>query len=352
MAGASIQNVRIGGISACVPKRVEENSDYELLSEDERRRVIQTTGIERRRTASNDICTSDLCFAAAEELLEELQWNRDEITAIVFVTQTPDYVLPATAVLLQNRLRLPKTALALDVNLGCSGYVYGLQVLASLMSAGGLAKGLLLVGDTISRTTSARDRSVAPLFGDGGSATALEFAAGANPMHFDFGSDGSGGEVIMIPGGAMRNPFGGQSLAVAEIAEGVARNQCQLALDPMEVFNFSIRAVPKTVQNALALAGKSVDGIDAFVFHQANLFMNEVIRKKLKIPEEKVPYSLREYGNTSSASIPLTIVSRLRERIAAEPLSLLLCGFGVGLSWATACVSTDAIVCPSVVELG
>ena len=297
------------------------------------------------------MCTSDLCVAAAEALLDELKWNRDDITAVVFVTQTPDYVLPATAVVMQDRLKLPKTALALDVNLGCSGYVYGLQVLASLLSAGGLAKGLLLVGDTISRTTSARDRSVAPLFGDGGSATALEFVNDAPTMHFDFGSDGSGSEVIMIPHGAMRKPFSEQSLLVADISEGVARNGCQLALDPMEVFNFSIRAVPKTVQNALALAGRSVEEIDAFVFHQANLFMNEVIRKKLKIPEEKVPYSLREFGNTSSASIPLTIVAALRSRIASERMSLLLCGFGVGLSWATVCVDTDSIVCPAVVEV-
>ncbi|MEA2325861.1 MAG: 3-oxoacyl-[acyl-carrier-protein] synthase, partial [Thermoanaerobaculia bacterium] len=267
-------------------------------------------------------------------------------------TQTPDYILPATAVRLQDRLHLSRTALALDINLGCSGYVYGLQVLASLLSAGGLKRGLLLVGDTSSKIISARDRSVATLFGDAGSATALEFAAGAGAMHFDFGSDGSGYEAIIITHGGQRNPVDAQSLNLVDFGEGIERNQCQLVLDGMEVFNFSIREVPKTIRQAMALAGKTIDDVDAFVLHQANRFMNEVIRKKLKIPAEKMPYSLGEFGNTSSASIPLTIVAGLRERVTASKMSLILSGFGVGLSWATACVNTDRIVCLPVVEVG
>jgi 3-oxoacyl-[acyl-carrier-protein] synthase-3 len=348
---ASLQNVRIVGISACVPKHVEENAHYQLLSLEERQRVIQSTGIQTRRTAAGQQCTSDLCFAAAEALLSELTWSRDEIDAVVFVTQTPDYTLPATAILLQDRLRLPKTSLALDINLGCSGYVYGLQVLASLLSAGGLRKGLLLVGDTMSKIISHRDRSVATLFGDAGTATALELAAGAPAMHFDFGSDGSGYEAIMIPDGQQRHPFNAQSLAVVDVADGISRSRCQLVLEGVDVFNFSIREVPKTVRNVLLLAGKEIDDIDAFVFHQANLFMNELIRKKLKIPIEKVPYSLRDFGNTSSATVPLTMVAGLRDRIMTSNMSVILCGFGVGLSWATACIETDRIVCPPIIEL-
>lgn len=350
MATASVHNVRVAGISACVPEHVEHNSEYPLLTPEERAKILKTTGIERRRMAPSDLCTSDLCVAAASTLLDELAWSRDEVDAVVLVTQSPDYTVPATAPILQDRLGFPKTCLAFDINLGCSGYTYGLQVVASLLSAGNLRKGLLLVGDTPSKTVSPRDRSSATLFGDAAAATALETTPGA-VMHFDFGSDGSGYEAIIIPDGGLRNPVGPESLEVVQIDEGIARNRCQLILDGVEVFNFSIREVPKTVRNLMAVAEKEVSDVDAFVFHQANLFMNDLIRKKLKLPEDKVPSTLREYGNTSSASIPLTIVSELRSRITDGPLSLVLCGFGVGLSWATVYLETDRVVCPPIVEV-
>ena len=350
MATSSIQNVRLAGISACVPKGVQKNEDFDLISPEDRQKLIQTTGIANRRIALKEQCTSDLCFSAAEALLEDLQWNRDEIDAIVLVTQSADYTVPATAPILQDRLRLPKSCLAFDMNLGCSGYTYGLQVVGSLLSAGKLRKGLLLVGDTPSKTVSARDRSAATIFGDAGAATALETHEGAT-MHFDFGSDGSGYAAIIIPDGGLRNPVGYESLEMVDVDEGITRNRCQLILDGVEVFNFSIREVPKTVRSLMTFANRSVDDIDAFVFHQANLFMNDLIRKKLKLPAEKVHYTLREYGNTSSASIPLTIVSELRSEMVARKMSLVLCGFGVGLSWATSYVETDRISCPPIVEV-
>ncbi len=350
MATASISNVRVAGIAACVPKHSDSNADYDLLTVDERLKVIKTTGIEHRRVAAAGQTTSDLCYGAAECLLDDLRWNREEVDALVLVTQTPDYTVPATGPLLQDRLRLPKSCLAFDVNLGCSGYTYGLQVVASLLSAGNLRKGLLLVGDTPSKTVSSRDRSAATLFGDAGAATALEFVQDS-VMHFDFGSDGRGYEAIIIPDGGQRNPFTAQSLDVVELEEGIARNRCQLILDGVEIFNFSIREVPKTVRSVMAVAQKDLRDVDAFVFHQANFFMNDLIRKKLKIPEDKVPYTLGEFGNTSSASIPLTIVARLGSRMTAGKMSLVLSGFGVGLSWASIYLETNRIACPPVVEV-
>lgn len=350
MATASIHDVRVAGISACVPRRIESNHDYPFLSPEERLKVIQTTGIERRRMASSDQCTSDLCLGAANALLEDLKWNRDEIDVLVLVTQTADYTVPATAPILQDRLGLAKTCLTFDVNLGCSGYTYGLQVVSSLLSAGNLRKGLLLVGETPLKTVSSQDRTVATLFGDAGAATALEVAPG-HVMHFDAGSDGRGYEAIIIPDGGQRNPVGVTSLDMVEVEEGIIRNRCQLALDGVEVFNFSIREVPRTVRSLMSFAKKEIDEIDAFVFHQANLFMNDLIRKKLKIPPEKVPNSLRDYGNTSSASIPLTIVTELRSRMMEERMCLILCGFGVGLSWSTTYVETDRISCPPLLEV-
>ena len=350
MSTSAIQNVRFAGVSACVPREVRKNEDFELLSPEERQKVIQTTGIASRRVAAPGQCTSDLCYSAAEALLEDLQWQRDEIDVVVLVTQSADYTVPATAPILQDRLRLPKGCLALDINLGCSGYTYGLQVVGSLLSAGKLRKGLLLVGDTPSKTVSPRDRSAATIFGDAGAATALESKEGS-AMYFDFGSDGSGYEAIMIPDGGLRNPVGEESLVMVDVSEGITRNRCQLILDGVEVFNFSIREVPKTVRSLMAFANRTVEDVDAFVFHQANLFMNDLIRKKLKLPVEKVPYTLRDYGNTSSASIPLTIVSELRADILARRMALVLCGFGVGLSWATAYVEAEGISCPPIVEV-
>jgi 3-oxoacyl-[acyl-carrier-protein] synthase III len=350
MATSSIENVRLAGISACVPRGVTNNEDLELIPPEERKKLIQTTGIVHRRVAERDQCTSDLCFSAAEALLEDLQWQRDEVDAVVLVTQSSDYTVPATAPILQDRLRLSKQCLAFDINLGCSGYTYGLQVVGSLLSAGKLRRGLLLVGDTPSKTVSPQDRSAAPIFGDGGAATALEYHGGST-MHFDSGSDGSGYAAIIIPDGGLRNPVGSESLAMVEIDPGITRNRCQLILDGVEVFNFSMREVPRTVRNLMEFAQFSVDDIDAFVFHQANLFMNDLIRKKLKLPAEKVPYTLRQYGNTSSASIPLTIVSELRDAMISRDMSLVLCGFGVGLSWATSYIRTDRISCPPIVEV-
>ena len=350
MGTASVHNVGIAGIAACVPRHVANNHDNPYLSAEEREKTIRTTGIEYRRVASSEQCTSDLCAKAAEGLLQELDWSAGEIDALVFVSQTADYPLPATAPLLQHRLGMPKSCLALDINLGCSGYTYGLQVLSSLLSAGGLKRGLLLVGDTSTKIISPTDRSVATLFGDAGSATALEHRPGA-VMHFDFGTDGGGFEAIIIPDGGQRSPVSDRSLVVAQLEEGIARNRCQLALDGVEVFNFSIREVPRTVRNVLSLAGKQAEEIDAFVFHQANRFMNELIGKKLKVAPERIPSTLRDFGNTSSASIPLTIVARLRPAITETRMTLVLSGFGVGLSWSTAFIETDRISCPAVMEI-
>lgn len=350
MALFSIKDVRIAGVSACVPKGRASNIDSQLLSLEDRQKLIKTTGIEHRRVATPEQCTSDLCFAAADQLLKTLAWQRDEIDVIVFVSQTADYYLPATSFLLQNRLGLGRHVVAFDVSLGCSGFTQGLSIVAGLLSASGLRKGLLLCGDTPSKSVSPDDRSAALLFGDAGAAAALISTPGQR-MVFDVGSDGAGWQAINIPDGGYRNPITAASLETVRVDEGIARNRTQLALDGVEIFNFALREVPKTVRSVMDHVGATTDGVDAFVFHQANLLMNDMIRKKLKVPAEKVFYSLRDYGNTSSASIPLTMVTELGSRLESGPQRLLLCGFGVGLSWATTYAETDAIACPALVEL-
>lgn len=350
MAILNIPHARIAGISACVPPQSESNRDYHLLSEKEQEQLIKTTGIAHRRMAQPGTTTSDLAFVAAEKLLDELQWKKDEIQALVLVTQSFDYLVPATSTILQDRLGLPKSCMALDINLGCSGYVYGLSVITSLMAAGTIQKALFLVGDVSSVTTSYKDKSTYPLFGDAATATALEYQPNAQPIVFNLQTDGSGYDAIIIPDGGVRNSASPDSFTNTKYAEGIERNRLQVALNGIEVFNFSLREVVPNIKKLLKEIDKKVDQADALVFHQANRLINETLRKMLKAQSDQVPYSLQDFGNTSSASIPLTLVTQMRKRLQTEKLNLLFSAFGIGLSWGSAWLTTDRIVVPALIE--
>lgn len=335
MATFSINNIAIKGISCCVPKNTERNVDLDILTQEEIQKFIDATGVEERRIASKEICTSDLCCEAAEKLIKDLKWHKEEIEILVFVTQTADYILPVSAAILQDRLGLSTNCIAFDVPLGCSGYVYGMSIIASMMNAAGIKKGLLLAGDTISKIISKYDKSTLPLFGDAGSATALELTNSSSEMMFDLGSDGSGFKTIIIPHGGSRNRMNIDSLQVDKFDEGIERSSCDLVLDGMDVFSFGISQAPKTVNKLLDTYSLDKEKIDYFVFHQANMMMNSKIAKKLSLPADKVPYSLKKFGNTSSATIPLTIVTELEEQLKQKDANFIFCGFGVGLSWGT-----------------
>ena len=351
MALFSVPNVKIEGISAAVPKEKFSNWDYDKLTEAERRMLIKTTGVETKRIAPLGLTTSDLCFAAAEKLIEELQWRKEDIQVLVFLSQSPDYYLPATAIILQDRLNLPKSCMAFDIGLGCSGFPYGLSIISSLLSTTGLKKGLLVMGDVSSATCSYDDKSTFPLFGDAGTVTAVSFDDSAVPFSFNLNSDGSGYEAIMIKDGGIRNLISEASLSKVKVSEGIERSSLNLALNGLDVFNFSISRVPEAVREFYDFTHSSERDYDFFIMHQANLLMNETIRKKLKFDSSKVPYSIREYGNTSSASIPLTIVTELGDLVKREKASLLCTGFGVGLSWGVVSIHLDKIVCPPLIEI-
>lgn len=350
MANSQINNVKISGVSACVPKHIEENSLNNLFTADELIKVCETTGVYRRRTTVEGVTTSDLCVKSATQLISDLNWDKSEIEVLVFVTQTPDYRNPATSCIIQDRLGLKTSCMALDVSLGCSGYVYGLSIIGSLMSAGKLKKGLLLVGDTANQTSSPLDKSRALLFGDAGAATALEYDETAEPMLFDFGTDGSGYQAIYTPHSGFRNRVKPESFEMVDYGGGVVRAKVHSWLDGLEVFSFGISRAPKTVKSLWGYFGKSAEDFDYFLFHQANKQMNEKIRMKLDLSAEKVPYNLADFGNCSSASIPLLMVTNLKDELEVKSLNLLMCGFGVGLSWGTAAVNTKNIICSALVE--
>ncbi len=352
MALFQAENVRIAGIASAVPKTVEYNRDYDWIGGKERELFIKTVGVEERHVAPGGLATSDLCEAAARDIMKGLDWSPEEIQLLIFISQSRDYIIPATAGILQDKLGIPKTCMAFDIGLGCSGYVYGLSVAASLMSTSGIKKGLLMVGDVSTRNTSYKDKSTYPLFGDAGTVTALEFDKDAPPMAFNLQTDGSGYDAIIIPDGGIRN-FASKEMTFEEekINDGIIRHRLHIALDGMKVFQFSLREVQPNVITLLEKIDKEIDDIDYFIFHQANKLMNESIRKKLKIEAEKYPYSIATYGNTSSASIPLTINATINEEAGSGKLKMLFSGFGVGLSWGSAYVETDRIFCPPVIEI-
>lgn len=345
MAFFKINHVRIAGMAGGVPSSVVSNAAGIASSNDyDAQAFIESTGVAERRV-SPVLTTADLCYAAAERLMADLAWNKEEISVLIFVTQTPDYIEPATACILQDRLGLSKECYAEDISLGCSGWVYGLSNVASLIASGGCKKALLMVGDGKRRNPDEDD----PLFGWAGVVTALEYDEKAEPMMFHFGTDGSGFDAIIIPDGGSRYQVSDDSFKYREV-EGHRWNRLQTWMKGMDVFSFGITTAPKSVKKLAEHFGFDHSSYDYLVLHQANMKMNNMIAKKLKFENEKVPSSMYHYGNTSSASIPLTIVTELKEEVA-KPTKLLCCGFGIGLSWGTVALSVDKVVVSDLVEV-
>lgn len=345
MAFLKFNNIRIAGISAGVPKNIINNLEIKSFSKDyDSSAFVETTGVKERRI-DDRYTTSDLCCAAADQLINDLQWKKTDIDGIIFVSQTTDYYLPATACIVQNRLGLSKECYAEDIVLGCSGWVYGLSTAVSLMSTGGMNKVLLMAGDA-KRHTKSDD----PLFGHAGTVTALEYVEGDAGFKFHFGTDGSGFDAIIIPDGGCRNVVTPSSFQEEEI-DGKMYNRLQTRMNGMDVFSFGISTAPKSVKKLGEHFGFDYLDNDYFIFHQANMKMNNQIIKKLKLPKEKVPSCMYNFGNTSSASIPLTIVTQLKDKIEEKPTKFICCGFGVGLSWGTVAFETKNIIISSLVEL-
>lgn len=351
MANFKIENIALKGIACCVPKTTEKTENYPFASEQEYKTFVNGTGIVERRVADDAICTSDMCFAAAEQLLNDLGIDKNQIKVLVFVSQSPDYLLPATAVILQDRLNLPKSCLAFDVGLGCSGYVYGFSIAGSLLQNMESGYALLLAGDKSTISSHKNDKSTRPLFGDAGSATLLEKQKNGAPIFFNLQSDGSGHEAIIIRGGGTRLPYAQANLEDQEIENGIVRNDLSLEMNGVDVFNFSLKEVKPNIVELLENANKTLDNIDFFVMHQANKFLNETVRKKIKFPLEKTPYSIAEFGNTSSSSIPLTLTTQLSKELVNKRLNLLLSGFGVGLSWGSVFLSTVDVSVSELIEI-
>jgi 3-oxoacyl-[acyl-carrier-protein] synthase-3 len=295
-------------------------------------KIYEKTGIRERRVAPSDVCASDLAFAAASQVLAAE--DRSRIDFLLLCTQAPDYWLPSTACVLQHRLGLPTSCGALDYNLGCSGFIYGLAMGQALLQGGLASNLLLLTADTYTHYIHRGDRSTRTLFGDGAAATILSNGALARLHSFVFGTDGSGAEQLIVRAGGARLPVplcGGQA-GVPE-AQSAPASAANLFMNGPEIFSFTIQRVPALALEVCKKAGLSLEQVDYFVFHQANAFMLEHLRKRLRIPLEKFEFCLEHCGNTVSSSIPIALESAIRANRIKPGMKVLLAGFGVGLSW-------------------
>lgn len=342
MSYLTINHVKMVGLSACVPPDIEENLSLSIFSDEkEAGKVIASTGIARKRIVRPGTTASDLSIPAINKLLNSLGWEKDTVDCLIFVSQTRDYIAPITSAILQGKLGLRNDCYCLDMPLGCSGWIYGLSSIASVLSHGDLKRGLLVCAETNSTNRSPKDKTVKPLFADAATVTALEFDENAAPMQFEFGVDGSGYKAVCTEFGGSRNPVTQESLEMKEVEPGIWRRGIDMVVNGMDVFSFAIKVPPRSLQNIIEHFSIDVNNVDYLWLHQSNHYIDDRIRKKMKIPEEKVPYCLEDYGNTTCASIPLTMVVCSAKELMNSRKENLACGFGVGLAWGSAHFMTD-----------
>lgn len=350
MAQIKFNGVGIKAVAACVPKNKQATKELSYMLDEESINGLETTtGIKERRLSTPGICTSDLCFEAAQKLLKENNVDVSSIDMLLFMSQTPDYKIPTTSTVLQNRLGLPKTTACLDLVNACSGFVYALSTAFAYASSAGIERILLLSGDTISKVLNKTDKVSYPVFGDAGTAVLVE-KGNYSASYFDMGSNGGGVNSIIIPsanGG--RNQITELSLVEKSVGAGVMRNDIQMKMDGMDVFSFAISFVPKTIKNVLALSEKTDSDVDLYLLHQANKYILQTVSKKLKISMDKIPVNIDRFGNTSSASIPLLLSSEFGGRQLTK--KCVQCGFGAGLSWASCYLALENCNISELIEI-
>jgi len=333
---------RIAAITTHVPERVLTNEELAAVFPTwSAEKILDKTGIRERRIAAPGETASDLAFAAAEKLFEREPGLREDIDFLIFCSQAPDYVLPTTACVLQSRMGLRTSVGAIDINLGCSGFVYGLSLAAGMIAAGAASTILLLTADTYSKYINERDKSVRTLFGDGAAATLIRAGSGANGAAvgpFLFGTDGRGARDLIVESGGFRTPRCAATAIEQTDRSGNTRSADNLYMDGARVMSFTLREVPRMYRDLLKAAGRTAQEVDHVVLHQANRFMLDALQHKMAIPDAKFPRHFEDIGNTVSSTIPFVLAKMLDNGQMASGTRIVLIGFGVGLSWAGAWV--------------
>lgn len=326
MKEGEILFAKIKGIEYYLPNKVEKNCEED--------KTVKKIGIFQKHISADDEFASDLAVKAAEKLFRNLNINPESVEFILYCTQSPDYFLPTTACIIQERLGLKNSVGALDYNLGCSGYVYGLSMAKGLIESGQVQNVLLLTGETYSKYINPKDRSVQLLFGDAGSATFIEASEIKGLDSFAFGTDGRGAKNLIVPAGGLRKRLSEEALQEYIDDYGNIRSQANLYMNGPEVFNFTLEEVPIAINNFFEKNKLNQSHFSKIIFHQANLHMLKFLQKKIKISNEMFPLHMEDCGNTVSSTIPIALKRELEEGNIQQGDRLLLVGFGVGYSWA------------------
>lgn len=346
MAYWNIKNVSLRGVTGTVPDNPVKSSDFDFFTEKDAETFDNTVGIKNRYIAPDSVCASDLCYEAASRLLEGLHWEKESIDILVFSSVTGDYKTPPTSGILQDRLGLPQSTFVVDLPMGCCGCLYAINVAGNMLSTGTAKRALLLIGDTASRMGSSKDKSRVPLFGDAGMAMALEFDESAEDIHIEFSTLGTGYQALMTPHGGYRHPITQEeSFVYEDFGNGIVRAPKDALINGMDVFSFAITKPPVSIKAMIERLGLEKDNdIDYFLIHQANKLIVDRIVKKLKLPLEKVPYDLQEFGNLGGASIPMLMTYNIATQLQSQPLTLLCSSFGLGLTWGTMVMRTKPLL--------
>lgn len=345
MALFIIKNVRIRGISASVPHTKVSTYDYDFFNHEEAEAFIKTVGIESRYVADDNECASDLCQAAAENLIHDLNWAKNTIDILSFESVTADYRTPPTSCILQDKLGLSNSCMTFDLPMGCCGFLYSVCIVGKMMQSGDVKRAVLLIGDTITRMSSPMDKSRIPLFGDCGTAVALEFEEGADDIIIDMNSFGKGYEALITPHSGFRNQVTPQSFAYEDFGNGVVRAPIHSLIQGMDVFAFAISKPPKSIKELLCKYSIDINrNIDYFLIHQANKMIIDKVVKKIGIDKAKVPSNIKHFANLGGASIPMLMVTEISEDLRTKKLNLLATAFGLGLTWGTMIFTTEKMV--------
>jgi 3-oxoacyl-[acyl-carrier-protein] synthase-3 len=331
------RNKKISAIVTVVPKeeyRFDEEYPVFKLTPEKAKRFKKMMSLDRHRIAPPEVCSSDLCIYGAQRLLDQGIVKKEDVGAIIFVSQTPDYFMPPTSNVIQGRLGLCHDVLCLDINQGCAGFLVGLMQAFLMLEIEAIPKVLLLCGDTCSKQMDRCNRVSYPLVGDAGSAIIVERSTEENPIYTALKNDGSRHKALMVPAGAYRNPSSAETLQLREVEEGLLQNQEHIHMDGAAIFNFTMEDVPPQVEEILTFSGNTRESIEYFLFHQPNPFILTQMADKMKIPRAKLPNNIVSlYGNCSSATTPLNIAYNCGEQLTQKRLRVCVSGFGVGLTW-------------------
>ena len=349
MAYWEIKNVAVRGVTGTVPNHPVKSAEFDIFTPEDAQLFDDTVGIKNRYLAPDDVCASDLCCDAAERLIAGLGWEKESVDVLVFASVTGDYKTPPTSSILQDRLGLPMSTFVVDLPMGCCGTLYAINVAGNMLSAGTAKRALLLIGDTASRMGSYKDKSRVPLFGDAGIAMALEYDTTAEEIAIEMNTLGSGYKALMTPHGGYRHPITQEeSFEYQDFGNGIIRAPKDAIINGMDVFSFAITKPPISIKKMMEKYELTTDNVDFFLIHQANKLIVDRIVKKLKLPLEKVPYDLQEFGNLGGASIPMLMTYNLAEELQTRPLTLVCSAFGLGLTWGTMVLKTKPMTILSV----